>query len=96
MKTRWTHLLQELKRRQGMTIKDISLAINVPRTTVMGYKNDGAEPKHSIGERLLALQKPKAVDLPPLPEPAGDGYTATEVMEFALAAVLAERDRRRQ
>lgn len=49
----WFRVLCDLQR-EGMTNRDVSQAIEVPRTTLIAWKN-GAEPNHHDGEKLLVL-----------------------------------------
>lgn len=50
----WWHLIVELER-NGYTHAAIAAAIGGARTTVQGWKNAEAEPRHIDGERLIAL-----------------------------------------
>jgi hypothetical protein len=49
----WFAVLVEFRRR-GITDNALSAQVNIPRTTLIGYKQ-GAEPKHADGERLVRL-----------------------------------------
>jgi len=48
----WSRILDEV-RGAGYTIKEISQYTQIPRTTLLGYHNLGAEPRHSSGQMLL-------------------------------------------
>jgi len=48
----WSRILDEV-RGAGYTIKEISQYTQIPRTTLLGYHNLGAEPRHSSGAMLL-------------------------------------------
>lgn len=50
----WFRVLAELQGR-GYNLANISAAINVPKSTMMGWRNLDAEPRHADGERLIAL-----------------------------------------
>ena len=50
----WWRILQDLSM-HGMTMEGIFAATGIPKSTLAGYKNLDAEPKHADGERLLAL-----------------------------------------
>lgn len=50
----WWHVIVDLERK-GLSHREISLSIGIPRTTVLGWKNRDAEPRHEDGERLLSL-----------------------------------------
>lgn len=49
----WWQILQDLSM-HGMTLQVVSEATGIPVSTLNGYKNLNAEPKHADGERLLA------------------------------------------
>jgi hypothetical protein len=59
----WFRVVEDVCRR-GHTLATISVAIDVPRTTIIGWRQ-GATPKHPDGERMLALWR--EVMIPPLP-----------------------------
>lgn len=50
----WFRVMAELQA-QGYNLANISAAINVPKSTMMGWRNLDAEPRHADGERLIAL-----------------------------------------
>lgn len=50
----WFQLLTDLQR-HGFPSLQVAKVIEVPHSTVMGWKNEGAEPKHADGERLVDL-----------------------------------------
>lgn len=50
----WFRIIVELGTQGAVTLRQISRAIDVPKTTIIGWKA-GAEPRHSDGERLMAL-----------------------------------------
>lgn len=50
----WFRILSDLKA-AGLGVYVISDLIDVPKATIMGWKNSGAEPRYSAGERLVEL-----------------------------------------
>jgi hypothetical protein len=50
----WFRVMAELQA-QGYNLANISAAISVPKSTMMGWRNLDAEPRHADGERLIAL-----------------------------------------
>lgn len=50
----WFQLLLDVQRK-GYTLVNISSAIDVPRTTMLGWRDLEASPRHQDGERLIAL-----------------------------------------
>lgn len=50
----WWRILTDINR-AGVTVSEAAERTGIPRTTILGYKNSGAEPRHSDGERILAL-----------------------------------------
>ncbi|GAB2494033.1 hypothetical protein [Arenimonas alkanexedens] len=48
----WFQVLLDLSRR-GYALQAIAAQIAVPKSTLMGWKNQGHEPRHVEGERLL-------------------------------------------
>jgi hypothetical protein len=50
----WWHVITDLER-LGFFHGQIAGAIGAKRTTVLGWKNREAEPRHEDGERLIAL-----------------------------------------
>jgi hypothetical protein len=49
----WWRIVTDLQGRRSM--EDIAYDSAIPRSTVAGFKNLDVEPKHSDGERLIAL-----------------------------------------
>jgi hypothetical protein len=49
----WRAVVEGL-RRAGLSFQAISMHANLPKSTVIGYR-DGATPKHPDGERLIEL-----------------------------------------
>lgn len=50
----WFQVLEDL-RRKGIPVASVAKHIGVPKGTVMGWKNDGAEPKYLDGQMLVDL-----------------------------------------
>lgn len=50
----WFRVLMDLKR-AGLSLETIATRIGVSKSGVIGWKNLYAEPKHTDGERLIAL-----------------------------------------
>jgi hypothetical protein len=50
----WFRTLVELQDK-GYNITSVSAAIDVPKSTLMGWRNLDAEPRHADGERLVDL-----------------------------------------
>jgi hypothetical protein len=50
----WSRILLDLSM-HGMTLQAVFEATGIPASTLHGYKNLDAEPRHSDGERLLAF-----------------------------------------
>lgn len=50
----WWQIVQDL-RRHGQTLANITTVTEIPRSTLIGYKNMYVEPKHADGVRLLTL-----------------------------------------
>lgn len=50
----WFRLLMDLKR-AGLGLEGIALRVEVSKSAVIGWKNLDAEPRHTDGERLIAL-----------------------------------------
>ncbi|HCY61549.1 MAG TPA: hypothetical protein DHV59_01635 [Oxalobacteraceae bacterium] len=50
----WFRVLADLKS-AGVSMYAVSELIDVPKGTLMGWKNSGAEPRYSVGERLVEL-----------------------------------------
>lgn len=63
----WFMVLADLKA-VGLSTYAVADLINVPKGTLLGWKNTGAEPKHSDGEKLISLwcssQKRPRAELP--------------------------------
>jgi hypothetical protein len=51
--TDWFAVITEITR-HGISVSAISAEIQVPRTTILGWKQ-GTEPKHADGEELVTL-----------------------------------------
>lgn len=56
----------------GFSFSKIAACTGIPKTTVKGYRNEGVEPSHSKGERLINLwcamhqsNEPPTVKTPP-------------------------------
>ena len=60
----WPEVINDLVRR-GMRTEAIAERAAIPRATLNGYRNQGAEPKHSDGERLLELWRTVCMPRPP-------------------------------
>ncbi len=52
----WWRLLEDL-RRAGLSLESISGATKIPKSTLLGYRNLDAEPKHADGSVLVSLWK---------------------------------------
>lgn len=50
----WFWVLMDIQR-MGYTAATIGMAIDVPRTTILGWRDMNAAPRHADGERLIAL-----------------------------------------
>ena len=50
----WFRVLEDV-RRADYTLAEIAQYTQIPRTTLLGYRNLGAEPKHYAGVTLLKL-----------------------------------------
>ncbi len=59
----WWQIVTDLQ--MHLSLEAISEVTCIPKSTIMGYKNTDAEPKHADGERLIALWRQRM--LPPLP-----------------------------
>jgi len=53
-RTDWFRILADLAH-EGIGNRGVARRVCVAKTTVIGWKNHGHEPKHSDGERLIAL-----------------------------------------
>ena len=60
----WWRVIEDL-RRTGLSIEGIAEGTQIPKSTLMGYRNLGAEPKHADGEQLKNLRLRRMV--PPMP-----------------------------
>lgn len=60
----WWRVLMDL-RRSGLSMKSIEWKTSIPKSTLAGYMNLYAEPRHADGVRLIALWR--SVMCPPLP-----------------------------
>lgn len=72
----WWRILQDLSM-HGMSLEAISEVTGIPKSTLLGYKNLDAEPKHADGERLVALWRARMV--PPLPILSGSSVRQERV-----------------
>jgi hypothetical protein len=63
----WFTVFCDLKQ-QGYSIYDASRILKIPKSTLIGYKNGGAEPKYSSGARLVSLwcivMEKELIDIP--------------------------------
>lgn len=50
----WFRVLADLQR-HGFSISAVCLSIEVPKATLLGWRNLDAEPRHADGERLVQL-----------------------------------------
>lgn len=50
----WFRITAELQGK-GYSLANISAAIDVPKSTILGWRSLDAEPRHADGERLIAL-----------------------------------------
>lgn len=64
----WWRMIEDL-RRTGLSIESIADATKIPKSTLLGYRNLDAEPKHADGECLRRLWLQRMV--PPLPTKLG-------------------------
>lgn len=53
-RTDWFRILADLSRK-GIGNRGVARRVSVAKTTVIGWKSHGYEPRHSDGERLIAL-----------------------------------------
>ncbi len=65
----WWRILDDL-RKLGLGFDAVSRGTGIPVSTLAGYKNLNAEPKHADGSVLIALWKTRH-DAAPLPVMAG-------------------------
>ena len=69
----WFRVLADLTR-HGVSDLAVSKAIDVPPRTIGGWKNEGAQPRHSDGEALIDLRaKVTGCDRAACPRPASYG-----------------------
>jgi hypothetical protein len=61
----WWKLLNDL-RRAGMGFDVVSQSTGIPMSTIAGYKNLDAEPKHADGSVLVGLWKGRHEGNPPI------------------------------
>ena len=64
----WWRMIEDL-RRTGLSVEGIADATSIPKSTLLGYRNLDAEPKHADGEQLKQLWLRRMV--PPLPVKQG-------------------------
>ena len=64
----WWKLIEDL-RRSGLSMEGIATGTFIPKSTLLGYRNLDAEPKHADGEQLKQLWLRRMV--PPLPTQDG-------------------------
>lgn len=50
----WFQVLTDLKK-VGLSMYDVSDLIDVPKATLLSWKNDGAQPRYDPGSKLVAL-----------------------------------------
>lgn len=65
----WWQIIEDL-RRTGLSVEGIADGTGIPKSTLLGYRNLDAEPKHADGEQLKQLWLRRMV--PPLPVKQGD------------------------
>ena len=65
----WSRILIDLSM-HGMTLQAVFEATGIPVSTLHGFKNLDAEPKHADGDRLLALWAGRMH--PPVPRITGN------------------------
>lgn len=70
--TDWWQVITDIKQ-SGMSIAQAALRTGIPRTTLLGYRNAGAEPRHSDGELLLKLWRERRIPAVPLREGRRNG-----------------------
>lgn len=66
----WFRILEDVAR-EGFTLYEVSQFTTIPKSTLMGYRNLGTEPRHDVGDTLLAfwsqvMNRP-ATDAPRVP-----------------------------
>lgn len=64
----WWKIIEDL-RRTGLSVEKIADGSGIPKSTLLGYRNLDAEPKHADGEQLKQLWLRRMV--PPLPVQVG-------------------------
>lgn len=50
----WFRILEDVGR-EGFTLYDVAHYTTIPKSTLLGYRNLGAEPRHAVGDALLAF-----------------------------------------
>jgi len=65
----WWRVLEDL-RRTGLSLEAIAVSTTIPKSTLLGYRNLDAEPKHADGSVLVALWRARH-DASVLPLQAG-------------------------
>ena len=50
----WFQALTDLNR-AGLNLYAVSTLLDLPKSSLMGWKNSGVEPKHWVGELLIKL-----------------------------------------
>ena len=65
----WWQIIEDL-RRTGLSVEKIAEGTDIPKSTILGYRNLDAEPKHADGEQLKQLWLRRMV--PPLPMQVGN------------------------
>lgn len=50
----WFQVMLDISR-QGYTLKTLSAAVDIPRTTLIGWRDLDAQPRHNDAERVIAL-----------------------------------------
>ncbi len=59
----WFRIIADLNGR-GLSTHDISSRIGVAQSTLIGWKNDGAEPRYSDGNKLIILWQEICAPIP--------------------------------
>ena len=59
----WFRIIADLNGR-GVAVAEIARRIQVPHPTVMGWKNDGAEPRYGDGNKLIVLWQEICAPIP--------------------------------
>ncbi len=50
----WFQILLDIQRR-GYTLQTLAAAVDIPRTTLIGWRDLDATPRHPDGERVISL-----------------------------------------